>query len=75
MGEGNLERRMQILSLEEEKGLAVLMKSQKIFQSHREGLKGQQGLHMVEGVDVGSNKCKSPLPHLENCSTFGVGLA
>jgi hypothetical protein len=38
-------------------------------------LLGQQGLHMAEGVDVGSNKCKIPLPHLENCSTFGVGLA
>jgi hypothetical protein len=36
---------------------------------------GQQGLHMVEGVDVGNNKRKSPPPHLENCSTFGVGLA
>jgi hypothetical protein len=36
---------------------------------------GQQGLHMVEGVDVGNNKCKSPLLHSENCSTFGVGLA
>jgi hypothetical protein len=40
MGEGNLERRMQVLSLEEEKGLAVIMKSQKMFQSHQEGLKG-----------------------------------
>jgi hypothetical protein len=36
---------------------------------------GQQGLHMVEGVDMGNNKRKSPPPHLENCSTFGVGLA
>jgi hypothetical protein len=31
--------------------------------------------HIVEGVDVGNNKCKSLLPHLENCSTFGLGLA
>jgi hypothetical protein len=36
---------------------------------------GQHGLHMVEGVDVGTNKCKILLPHLENCSTFGVGIA
>jgi hypothetical protein len=42
MGEGNLERRMQVLSLEEEKELAALMKSQKLFQSHREGPKGKQ---------------------------------
>jgi hypothetical protein len=35
---------------------------------------GQQGLHMVEGVDVG-NKCKSPLLCLESYSTFGLGLA
>jgi hypothetical protein len=35
----------------------------------------QQGHHMVEGVDVGNNKRRSPPPHLENCSTFGVGLA
>jgi hypothetical protein len=40
MGEGNLERRMQVLSSEEEKEQAALMKSQKMFQSHREGLKG-----------------------------------
>jgi hypothetical protein len=42
MEEGNLERRMQVLSSEEEKGLAVLMKSQKMFQSHLEGQRGQQ---------------------------------
>jgi hypothetical protein len=36
---------------------------------------GQQGLHMVEGVDVGNNMCKSPHLCLESCSTFGVGLA
>jgi hypothetical protein len=42
MGEGNLERRIQALSSEEEKELAALMKSQKMLQSHREGLKGQQ---------------------------------
>jgi hypothetical protein len=42
MGEGNLERRMQVLSSEEEKGVAVLMKLQKMFQSHLEGQKGQQ---------------------------------
>jgi hypothetical protein len=41
MGEGNLERRMQVLSSEEEKGLAVLMKLQ-MFQSHLEGQRGQQ---------------------------------
>jgi hypothetical protein len=36
---------------------------------------GQQGLHMVEGVDVGNNKCKSSPLRLESYSTFGVGLA
>jgi hypothetical protein len=42
MGEGNLGRRMQVLSSEEEKELAALMRSQKMFQSHLEGQKGQQ---------------------------------
>jgi hypothetical protein len=42
MGEGNLEQRMQVLNSEEEKVLAALMRSQKIFQSHREGPRGQQ---------------------------------
>jgi hypothetical protein len=42
MGEGNLGRRMQVLSSEEEKELAALMRSQKMFQSRLEGLKGQQ---------------------------------
>jgi hypothetical protein len=40
MGEGNLERKMQVLSSEEEKGLAALMKLQKMFQSHLDGQKG-----------------------------------
>jgi hypothetical protein len=35
---------------------------------------GQQGLHMVEGVVVGNNKCKSLL-RSENYSTFGVDFA
>jgi hypothetical protein len=42
MGLGNLERRMQVLSSEEEKEQAALMKLQKMFISHLEGLKGQQ---------------------------------
>jgi hypothetical protein len=33
---------MQVLSSEEEKELAALMRSQKMFQSHLEGQKGQQ---------------------------------
>jgi hypothetical protein len=42
MGEGNLERRMQVLSSEEGKGQAALMKLQKLFQSHQEGPREQQ---------------------------------
>jgi hypothetical protein len=42
MREGNLERRMQVLSSEEEKELEALMKLQKMFQSHLEGQKGKQ---------------------------------
>jgi hypothetical protein len=42
MGEDNLERRIQVLSSEEEKGLAALMKLQKLCQSHLEGQKGQE---------------------------------
>jgi hypothetical protein len=42
MGEGNLERRMQVLSSEEEKRLAALMKLQKMFKSHLEGQRGKQ---------------------------------
>jgi hypothetical protein len=49
MGEGNLERRMQVLSSEEEKELAAFMRSQKMFQSHLEGQKGQlEGLISLE---------------------------
>jgi hypothetical protein len=35
IGEGNLERKMQVLSSEEEKELEALMRSQKMFQSHQ----------------------------------------
>jgi hypothetical protein len=42
MGEGNLEQRMQVLSSEEGKGQAALMKLQKLFQSHQEGPRERQ---------------------------------
>jgi hypothetical protein len=42
MGEGNLERRMQVWSSEEEKEQAALMKLQKMLLSHLEGIKGSR---------------------------------